>query len=352
MKTTTHINAKIGEMRNGTPVRISSKSPNQSIAIFGKCGSGKSTKSRAIIYDKVENCETIIAFDLDGKSYDMTGEHINRISVLHEGINLRLFNKSGLKKGTGEYVNFVSQITGILSGVANFGVRQQGALRVAIEFAIEHGDKFESEMEAIAEGLKMQESTVAEGVYNKLWGILCSDIFRKSSKRIELNKINVFSFEGISVDLQKVGIELILGNLWQNMRSQKISENRITIAIDEFQNLSLKKNSVLMDMLREARKYNVSFVLSTQSTNVFSKEVAEAIHQTAVQLYFQPSAREVKKVAELIAPNEQERWTLILNNLEVGESVAVGTFNIGGKEFVRPLVVRENVPSNALVSRK
>lgn len=115
---------------------------------------------------------------------------------------------------------------------------------------------------------------------------------------------------------------------------------KIRIIIDEFQNLSLRQNSVLMEMLRESRKYGVHLILATQSISNFSKEVMAAINQTAVQLYFRQSASDLKKVATFIEPTNGGRWTLILKSLAIGESVATGDFSIGERDISQPIIIK------------
>ena len=54
------------------------------------------------------------------------------------------------------------------------------------------------------------------------------------------------------------------------------------IFIDEFQNLSLKEDSVLLEMLCEARKYHVNIVLATQSIAGYRNDIKAALDKTAV----------------------------------------------------------------------
>ena len=66
-----------------------------------------------------------------------------------------------------------------------------GALRTAVIYVIEKKDEYKEEMQAISEGLKRQNDSVASGVHNKLWNILEGNMFRESKKHMQKGCINV-----------------------------------------------------------------------------------------------------------------------------------------------------------------
>ena len=197
-------------------------------------------------------------------------------------------------------------------------------------------------MEAIVAGLELQDSSVAQGVYNKLWNLLKCGVFRPSQKHIKPGTINVISFEGIASSTQKVLVEILLGTLWRRLQFSGEGKEKLFVVIDEFQKIYLEKNAIILEMLRESRKYEVSIILATQSIASLEKKTHAYIHQAAVQLYFQQSAPDRKKVASIIAPNNPDHWTLMLQNLQIGESVAIGNLAINGQEFVKPLLIQSD----------
>lgn len=342
---------KIGELKDGMAVRISQKSPNEHLLLVGTSGSGKSTRIKEIIQDSIRQGETLIAIDLNGCDFTESIQNVNLISAKEDGLNFSFLDMKFVENGKEMQTNFISGVVEAFSAIANLGVRQMGALRTAVIYAIEKKDEYKEEMQAISEGLKRQNDSVASGVHNKLWNILEGNVFRESKKHMQKGCINVLSFEGVNPFTQKQCIELILRLLWKQCRLGEKNMQKIRIVIDEFQNLSLRQNSVLMEMLRESRKYDVHLILATQSISNFSKEVMAAINQTAVQLYFRQSVSDMKKVAECIEPTNGGRWTLILKSLDIGESVATGDFSIGGREIAQPVIIkstyrRENMPIN------
>lgn len=331
---------RIGEMKNGLPVTISPSSPNEHILLVGTSGSGKSTRISEMLEDCLGRHETVVAIDINGCDFCHNAEQKNIISAMDDGLNLSLLDTGMIHSKGEEYINSVSYIVENLSVIANLGVRQIGALREAVIYAIENYDNFDNDMTAIAEGLRIQDSDIATGVYNKMWSLLNCPVFSRKAKQMKSGYLNVISLQGINPSTQKQIADLILMNLWQRSRLQGEDCNGLRIVLDEFQNLTIKKNSVIQEMLREARKYGIKMILATQSVANLPKEVVAAISQTAVQLYFRQAVSDVKKIAEFIDPQQKERWTIILKRLALGESVATGDFLVDGREIHYPLIIK------------
>lgn len=331
-------NIIIGKI-NGTDVEISSNSVNQHISIFGISGSGKSTRINEILKSLIAQEQTIIAFDLSGREY-LGFESANRICAMRDGLNLKLLNSSVNTKE--ERANLVAYLVDVLGSGLNLGCRQMGALRTALSFAIEYRKRFQTEAEAIAEGLSSQNSSVADGVYNKLWELFEGGIWRESEKIMCRGCFNIIDLSGINPTTQKSLVEIFLASLWREIRTKGINRD-ITIVIDEFQNLTLNKKSVLMEMLQESRKYGVQIILSTQTLSRFSKDTLGSIQQTATQLYFKPNLGDIKKIADLIGKEERGKVSLMLSRLNVGESLAVGAFVVGGREIRKPIIVKSTM---------
>lgn len=211
-------------------------------------------------------------------------------------------------------------------------------MRTAILWAIKNKDKFTSDFSAIEAGLEEIGTEKALGVRDKIWPLLKCKVFRKSEKEIQLNNVNVISFEGFEADLKKVIVEIFLKNLWKKAREARA--NKITVVIDEFQNLMLGKKSSIEQMLREARKYGVDMILATQTVATFSKETLVALNQAAVRLYFRPAVSEAKILAQKIDGTNVEHMILQLKHLKIGESIAIGDLEIEGRHIGRPIIVK------------
>lgn len=334
-------NIKIGRLKDGRDVCISVNSPNRHILMLGISGSGKSTRMYSIQKNVLAQDGEVIVLDISGEKNGFYKDaEVNVISALEDGIELNFLTPLE-RNGTPEnYANFLTYLVDVLSGTFSFGVRQQGALREALHYAVEHKTENETEMEVICRGLEMQDSAVAEGVKTRLWNIFYSGIFRKSEKKMQKGKINVISLSGVNPTTQRELAEIILAMLWRRVRYEGQRKERILLSIDEFQNLSLKKNATLYEMLREARGYGVDLLLATQTLSGFTTEIKAAIDQTAVQLYFRPALSDVSKIVKNIETGDGTRWTLSLKNLQVGESIATGSLCLQGKDIFRPLIIR------------
>lgn len=338
----------IGYVKENIRVKISDSSPNEHIAMFGISGSGKSTRISTIVDDIASSGGTVIAFDLGGRDFSNISGNVNRISARNDGIDIQLFDLESVKSGKESYVNYLSYIVDTFTNIFHLGVRQQGALREAVQYALQNQDKFLTEIEAIASGLSEQQSTVAYGVLNKLWQILYGNIFRSSKKRFRKGAINIVSFQGINPSAQKELTEILLSFLWRKVRITDNRDEKICVVVDEFHHYAKYKTSVLLEMLRESRKYGVNIILATQSVEGFSRNILGAVHQTAVQLFFRPAVSDMKKIAEMVDAENSSRWLLKLKQLRVGESIATGNLSLNGREVPHPLLIHSgfNLVSN------
>lgn len=331
---------KVGSLQNGTGVFISDKSPNRHISVLGISGSGKTVRLRELIRNVVENGETALIFDINGTDYKDCIDRVNVISAREDGFNTNLL-EVGSDDAESEICHVMS-IVQVLCRAYGLGCKQEEALRNAILYAVHHKKEDESELVAIKTGLQIQETTAAQAVESRLWEFLNMDIARKNSLELKKGYANVISMEGLSAKLQRVWMELLLALLWRGLRTRKLITKGLWIFIDEFQNLSLKEDSVLLEMLCEARKYHVNIVLATQSIAGYRNDIKAALDKTAVHLYFQQELTDAKKVASLIDVNKKGLWESKLKSLQIGESVAVGCFQVRGKTISHPIIIKSD----------
>lgn len=329
----------IGVIQEKIPVCISKKSPNEHLALFGISGSGKSTRISKIVESACEVGKTVIALDLSGQDYRNLSTEVYRISVKQDGLNLKILDLETVAAGAETYVNFVAYIVDILSSVFQLGVRQAGVLREAVEYAVENKEYYSSEMEALIDGLNKQDSNISQVVLNKMWQILQGEIFRESKKQLQKGQVNVIDFQGINPSAQREAAEIVLASIWKKIKFRNGANEPICLVIDEFQHFVKNKNTVLMEMIRESRKYGVNLILATQSMCDLSQNVKMVVAQMAVQLYFRSSISDVKKIAEMIAPDNSNFWRQKLKALAVGESIAMGNMSINDKEMAGPIIV-------------
>ncbi|MCD8000722.1 MAG: ATP-binding protein [Clostridiales bacterium] len=335
----------IGKIGNDS-VEIGAGSPNSSILITGMSGSGKTCRLNQIEFEAAMNGDTVLVLDMnqtheEGQIFGPLRErykHLeNRIRIFEEGMELRFLQPMQNES----FVNLVNSAINSLAAATRLGTRQIRALRTAVIYAIQNAVKFENEMTAITAGLLQQSSRDADAVYEKLWTLLNYGVFRASSKRIEVGKINILSFQNIDAISQTVLAEIVMSYLWRSAQCYGQTMNRkFVVVLDEFQNLALCKNSSLWNMLREGRKFQLSFLLATQSLDYFTKDKICILNQVGARLYFMPSINERRSIARAIDEEGMEVWLKRLSMLKIGESIAVGSFSIGKNVVDHPIIVR------------
>lgn len=160
-------------------------------------------------------------------------------------------------------------------------------------------------------------------------------------KNIALGRINVLDLSEIDAFTQVSLAELILSSIWRNAQfgCLKTFTSDLIIVLDEFQNLSLKKDSILRLLLREGRKFGIHLVLATQTTSIFSKDLLALLDQSATRLYFRPAQNEAVKIAKMITHGDPKGWEKRLLDLRVGESIAIGDLCVGTLHIKRPILL-------------
>lgn len=337
---------KLGIFKNGKEVRISKNSLNRHITVFGMPGSGKTVRNDEIKVDAAKQGKTVIEVYFERELPNTDSNMVNVIDVVKDGVNMKLLDTRSIVDKKETEVTFVSYLIDLLSGQETLGCRQTGALREAILYALKNRYNYKTDLQAIKDGLENQESAGAKGAYNKLWALLCSDVFRETGKSIKPGYINVFVLGNLAPSAQTTMTELLLGTIWRQARLNGRCSSEILIVLDEVQRLKTNKNSVIAEMLRESRQYNISLLLSTQSAEALNKDFLKAIHESAIALYFRPKDSEAKKIAELIDPQQVERYTLMLKKLQKGQSIVTGQVTIGGCENDKPIIIKSEYGSN------
>lgn len=325
---------------------ISAHAPNVSVCLTGISGSGKTVRMQKIELDCAKRGQTVLVVDTNRTH---TGEQIflplrreyevytNRINAVKDGVDIKFLTPITGQGGTDEnFLALVNSAVNALTAGQRFGVKQIGILRSAVIEAIKNRGNFATDVEAVAYFL-LSNKKGAE-VYQKLWTILKCGVLRPSNKRIEYGKINVLDFSGLDLTTKNVLAEIVLSEIWRKATSSNAQEfGRLILSLDEFQALSWKPEAVMCSILREGRKFGVQVIMATQSLSVFPRDVIAILNQTATYLIFRPATIDLHKTAKTILLDNAQKWIEELNNLRVGESLAVGNFIVDGCEVNHPL---------------
>lgn len=325
--------------------------PNQSVCLTGLSGSGKTTRLNWIEYAYAKDEGTVIVLDLnmshsmDRIFTDISKNYLdleNRITVLEDGIGDGLLQTLTPRNDANKFVLAVNAAVQALSSGQHMGVRQVSALRRAVIEAMELRKMVNTDAGALALALAGQDDNATETVSEKLWTILHCNALKPTEKAIEDGKINIIDFSGTDPITQVCLAEIYLTNFWQKVRNSDddIKQKKFIIVLDEFQNLSLKKDSILPVLLREGRKFGISLLLATQSLEIFPPEVLAMLDQTATKLYFRQTQREARRIAKDIDAAKIKEWSKMLTGLRVGEALAVGNLCVNGVEIERPLLLK------------
>lgn len=142
-------------------------------------------------------------------------------------------------------------------------------------------------------------------------------------------------------EIQRIFLSELFAELfWQEIKN---GNRRFEIIIfDEFHSISIKTGSALASMLREGRKFNLSVWMSTQFIENYDAEQADTLMQAGHILFFRPTPKDTKTVANLIDSEHTAEWKKVLGNLRIGEAVILGEYVLqkSGKRIEHPIIGR------------
>lgn len=312
-------------------------SANESALITGCSGTGKTTKMQEIELMGAKSGNTVIVFDTGcthSRDNIFTGfraeynSYENRIDAEQDGLNLCLWNDRNMK-----------EVISVLGTYYRLGYRQKGVLRRAVSGAGRYIERGYGELEALQISLKALCCNDSEILLEKMWNFLESGVVRNSNKQIKKDRINIIDLSGLGEDTKQVIMEILLAVCWSYIQNEKEKEEKLVLSLDEFQDLSMGKNAIILRMLREGRKFHSSFLLATQTLSTFSKEAVSVINQAATRVYFRPPVNELEKTAREIEPGNHLKWKKKLSGLKVGHCIVVGDVAVGNVAISRPLIL-------------
>ena len=328
----------VGKMHKNMDVIISPSSPNNHVIMSGISGSGKSYRIEDMERRIVDRGGTVVVIDINGNHSLSIGNDVSFISAQEDGLMLHLLDRKWVDEGKETISNLISYVIWAICPKQLRGACQISSVREAVKFALNHRSAFASDMDAIAYGLKKQNTQAAQGAYNHLYDVLEGKVFCNCRKKIRKHDLNIISLKGINPVTQKKIAEILLCAFWRQMRMYGEKNDAWTLVIDEFQNLNFAEGSALYQMLTEARKYHLSLLLATQTMSIFSKKERAILNQAAVQLFFRQAKTDERQIAALIDATKKEKWEMALKHLHVGEAIAVGDLQVNGRDIMQPVI--------------
>ncbi len=329
---------------------IDDKSINSSVLVTGISGSGKTTRVNRIELAAIQQGKQVVILDFNNThAPNQIWSHIqkqfsemeNRIDPLRDGCDLDLFRiRQGAKDRKETYVYSINSAVSALSAGQRMGTRQIGALRIAVEYAMNNRHRFANDSQALSYALAQQDTPYANAVYEKMWCLLNSGALNSGRKHLQRNCLNIIDLGGMDSITKQIFAELFLSVLWRNLTNQNLSANKMMLVLDEFQNLCIQNDSVLEKMLTEGRKFGLQLLLSTQTLGIFPKDIRLVLNQIATRLYFRPAQGELQEISKMLDFQNPYMWRSILSKLNVGEAVAKGDLSVGGKMIQHPIVTK------------
>lgn len=156
----------------------------------------------------------------------------------------------------------------------------------------------------------------------------------------EIRKIKIVQLSDYAEMQRRFLTEVFIEIFWQEIRGGNGKAD--IVLLDECQNIPVTPGSTLSAMLREGRKYGISVYLSTQFLGNYDKEAVDTLMQAGNILFFRPTEKDMKQIADLIDSKQFENWRKLLGDLQRGEGVIKGRYQInsGSKEIENPIVFK------------
>jgi len=298
--TPTDLEIFLGEDENGKKISWEPKKENNwSFIIVGSAGTGKTQTLQGILHDLKKIGLPFLVFDFRSDFINSNNEITN--SVFGRVLSFEEISINPLELDIGSDTGKVSprdqkyQITNIISSIFNIGDKQISHIRNAIKQSyidkgIDEDNKatwdlqppdfkdIKQNLEKIAIEGKSKASNEIDGVLGRLESIFDYNIFKAETEIPfdELIKSCVIIDLGSlpSDDIKSVVCEFFMRKL--RFYLDKLGESkdpRLYVIIDEAHRLKYDRDASAGQLLKEARKYGVGMILSTQDPEDFTNVV-------------------------------------------------------------------------------
>ena len=328
---------------SGYPVCIAETAHNQHILIEGDSGSGKTTAIRQIVKNLCMEGNRVLALNVNGSFGDVTDKSgcFSVIYAKKDGIPLSFLECLNMPDGTREDLDDVAEaVVEVFSQAGRMGYVQRYLLSQAAKKAVMLRESCADDMCCLKKGLSGMEDDKGKALLAKFAPLLGRVRFQKETGLWTKGRAVVLDLSGYPQWVQLLIAQLVMSILWRQSRAEgQHGSNATWLVVDEFQNYSLKQDSVLEQILREGRKFKFSLILATQSLAAFDMKKRAILQQPATKLYFRPVESDLRRIANGFPDMSPADARTILQGLKVGECLASGEFAIGRETVNRTLKV-------------
>lgn len=333
--------------KDGGQLRVSKESTNQSIAIFGQGGSGKSQLGR-YIFSEAERGVTFNSHNSQESSAktsvdDAYEKRVRKINVAKDGIGMDLFSpivklgdeKKGIEDTTENEMAVVDRVTNMISNACGLADTFKELVRMAVEETFESNLFEEHGLTIILEWLRAQETSFAMRTASKIRAICGQKIFHSGDFFQDGAEIIEFDLSGIDASFHRQIIEFTLDYISRKSESGIFRKTGYVIYLDEAQQLNYHslEECAIAKLLNMNRKNEVRMVMAMPSMFAVNKNAAKLMGQCATLCFFKPIEGDYKKVASILDRTKPQRPMWKLKQLRRGDFIATGTFELNGNQI-------------------
>lgn len=290
---------------------------NRHIYVTGNSGQGKSILLAQMLYNASQLNHKIVVFDTNdsftpaelSKSLpdDFIKNNITYHNVENDGIPIDLFNsRDCFKESQRKKI-----LAGILSAPFNeLSESQHNVIKKVLSDIMTLVDKSERLFpEDILEFFD-EDTPTHKSIHNRLapvfddikdsgmsedtWG----EFIEKSKDVIIITMNNCASESGNQL------VDMMLATLFNYQTAN--SDCQLDIIIDEIQNQNMSETSPIMKIMKEGRKYLISFIGATQSFSKKGDGVGRVMKYAATNIFLKPTIDSEKNVADMLGFSKHE----------------------------------------------
>lgn len=330
------------------------KLANQHLLIVGKSGAGKSQTTAGLLYELSKQEIPFLILDFQGEYISNVLNNANGESFADATRSVALDPSYGmdinplelsLNGTTGEkkdYMHNVYQVSAILKQIFGLGDIQHPVLKDAIKrayqekgFSISDRTTWNNEppqfqdIWAILEFMEQNGGSNVRNLKYRIEPLFENNIFVSGANSVSINEVlnqnSIINLSALATpELMKSVARFVLQAVYNRMISEGPSNKiKLYVVIDEAHKLSY--DNTLTDLIREARKYGVGFILASQSVRDFATVVFENMGtKIALQLEgedarfmaenFGATDRASKEAVLALLPAQKPMRALIRNN--------------------------------------
>lgn len=288
-------NAVTGQPAYWNPyTTVPRKLSNQHVLVVGKSGAGKTETTKALVWELSRRNVPSIIFDYQGEyaAGDFFEAVKPQVFDVMKGLPINPFELpvdplTGRKR---PYIEMVFRLADTLNSVfSGSGDIQMGTLREAIDLCYQqHGfdrdnpDTWKNEpptlevLEAMLAQMGADRGAQVKNLQVRLQPLFKSGIFRKNKAEFEFDelfkKTTVLLLTAGIKDLMLAASRFILEKVYSEMLMAGVSKRlRVMAVVDEAHKLC--GDETITALIKEARKYGMGIILSSQETRDFHPSV-------------------------------------------------------------------------------